>query len=347
MTDITVHSNNLPVKLEDLAKFVLVGREKLTAVRALIKAMDRIEMAAGVREQKIEEAQMLAEALLDAEARIGELAIEIPKATGHQAKRGNQYKSGESSTAATFSTTKQDIIEDLGFNKFQIQRFQTLAANKDIIEEAKAEARANDDIVNRTMVLKAIKEKEIEERRNNVRETLQKQDLQVTDKKYRIIYADPPWKYGNAMPDYVTEPQDYYLLMDTADICAMPVKDLIEDDAVLFLWSTSPHLPEALEVVKAWGFNYKTTFIWDKVKHNMGHYNSVRHEILLVCTKGACTPDVKKLFDSVVSIERTEHSKKPEYFREIIETLYTYGNKIELFSRSAPDGWDVFGNQAS
>jgi N6-adenosine-specific RNA methylase IME4 len=180
-----------------------------------------------------------------------------------------------------------------------------------------------------------------------VRETLQKQDLQVTDKKYRIIYADPPWKYGNAMPDYVTEPQDYYLLMDTADICAMPVKDLTEDDAVLFLWSTSPHLPEALEVIKAWGFNYKTTFIWDKVKHNMGHYNSVRHEILLVCTKGACTPDVKKLFDSVVSIERTEHSKKPEYFREIIETLYTYGNKIELFSRSAPDGWDVFGNQAS
>lgn len=196
-------------------------------------------------------------------------------------------------------------------------------------------------------VRKKAKEKSIEEKRKSIRDSLEEQQLKPGQKKYRIIYADPPWKYGNAMPDYVTEPQDYYLLMDTADICKMPVKDITETDAVLFMWSTSPHLPEALEVVKAWGFVYKTTFVWDKIKHNMGHYNSVRHEFLLVCTRGACTPDVKKLFDSVVSIERTEHSKKPEFFREIIETIYTYGNKIELFARSAPKGWDVFGNQSN
>jgi N6-adenosine-specific RNA methylase IME4/ParB-like chromosome segregation protein Spo0J len=196
-------------------------------------------------------------------------------------------------------------------------------------------------------VRKKAKEKSIEEKRKSIRDSLEEQELKPGEKKYRIVYADPPWKYGNAMPEYVTEPQDYYLLMDTADICNMPVKDIAEPNAVLFMWSTSPHLPEALEVVKAWGFTYKTTFVWDKVKHNMGHYNSVRHEFLLVCTRGACTPDVKKLFDSVVSIERTEHSKKPEFFREIIETIYTHGNKIELFARSAPKGWDVFGNQSN
>ncbi len=194
---------------------------------------------------------------------------------------------------------------------------------------------------------KEIKKEEIEVKRKEIRETFEKQDVQVKDKKYRIIYADPPWKYGNSMPLGTTEPQDYYLLMDTHDICAMPIKDITEKDAVLFLWSTSPHLPEALEVAKAWGFTYKTTFIWDKIKHNMGHYNSVRHEVLLVCTKGACTPDVKRLFDSVVSEERTEHSKKPNVFREIIETIYTYGNKIELFARETPEGWDVFGNQSN
>jgi N6-adenosine-specific RNA methylase IME4 len=194
---------------------------------------------------------------------------------------------------------------------------------------------------------KEIKKEEIELKRKEIRETFEKQDVEIKDKKYRIIYADPPWKYGNAMPEYVTEPQDYYLLMNTEDICAMPIKDISEKDAVLFLWSTSPHLPEALEVAKAWGFTYKTTFIWDKIKHNMGHYNSVRHEILLVCTKGSCTPDVKRLFDSVVSEERTEHSKKPNVFREIIETIYTYGNKIELFARETPEGWDVFGNQSN
>jgi DNA (cytosine-5)-methyltransferase 1 len=78
----------------------------------------------------------------------------------------------------------------------------------------------------------------------------------------------------------------------------------------------------------------------------MGHYNSVRHELLLVCTKGSCTPDVSKLFDSVVSIERSEtHSEKPEFFREIIDTLYPYGKRIELFARKSADGWERWGNQ--
>ena len=197
MTDITIHSNNLPVKLEDLAKFVLVGREKLTAVRALIKAMDRIEMAAGVREQKIEEAQMLAEALLDAEARVGELSQEIPKAYGTR----NQYAKVKNDTAVDFQKTKSESIKELGFNQKQIERFQTLAANKDIIEEAKAEARANDDIVNRSMVLKAIKEKEqvknrfneaiIKANENDVIETVQQgNDLlaKVKEVKHGDIY---------------------------------------------------------------------------------------------------------------------------------------------------------------
>lgn len=185
----------------------------------------------------------------------------------------------------------------------------------------------------------------IKSNRKFLRDTLEKKQIEIGTKKYRIVYADPPWSYQNEMPEYVTTPDDYYALMPTDDIAKMPVADITEENAVLFMWTTSPHLPEALHVVKSWGFKYKTTFIWDKVKHNMGHYNSVRHEILLVCTKGACTPDVKKLFDSVVSIERTEHSKKPEEFRRIIETLYVYGDKIELFARESPEGWDVFGNQ--
>ena len=78
----------------------------------------------------------------------------------------------------------------------------------------------------------------------------------------------------------------------------------------------------------------------------MGHYNSVRHELLLVCTKGSCVPDERQLFDSVQSIERSDkHSEKPERFRVIIDTLYKYGNKIELFARKKVDGWEAFGNE--
>jgi len=168
----------------------------------------------------------------------------------------------------------------------------------------------------------------------------------LPSRKYRVIYADPPWSYGNTMPPGTTQPDDYYPLMRTSDICALPIRDLAEQDSVLFLWTTSPHLPEAFDVIFAWGFEYKTSFIWDKVKHNMGHYNSVRHELLLVCTRGSCTPDVPKLFDSVQTIERTEHSVKPEEFRTIIDTIYPYGKRIELFARKKIEGWETWGNES-
>jgi N6-adenosine-specific RNA methylase IME4/ParB-like chromosome segregation protein Spo0J len=173
--------------------------------------------------------------------------------------------------------------------------------------------------------------------------------------KYRVIYADPPWRYNDAMAiskDGLGESygpaEAHYPPMSITELCALPVRDIAEDDAVLFLWTTSPLLEDTFQIVKAWGFKYKSSFIWDKVKHNMGHYNSVRHEFLLVCTRGSCTPDVKKLFDSVQSIERSEkHSQKPSEFRQIIDTIYPSGSRIELFAREAADGWTTWGNEAN
>jgi N6-adenosine-specific RNA methylase IME4 len=276
------------------------------------------------------------------------LALQLEDVFREKAKE-NQAIQFKGSSLIQISEEVKPIVSIKEVAKIANVSHDTIAKVKKIEANATPEvkARLNTGTMSINEAYKEIKKEEVELKRKEIRETFEKQDVEIKDKKYRIIYADPPWKYGNSMPLGTTEPQDYYLLMDTHDICLMPIKDITEKDAVLFLWSTSPHLPEALEVAKAWGFTYKTTFIWDKIKHNMGHYNSVRHEILLVCTKGACTPDVKRLFDSVVSEERTEHSKKPNVFREIIETIYTYGNKIELFARETPEGWDVFGNQSN
>ncbi|MCU0811960.1 MAG: MT-A70 family methyltransferase [Thiobacillaceae bacterium] len=164
--------------------------------------------------------------------------------------------------------------------------------------------------------------------------------------RYRVVYADPPWSYGNTQPEYHTEQRDHYPVMPLADICDMPVADLADDDAVLFLWVTSPILEEAFDVIRAWGFAYKASFVWDKVKHNMGHYNSVRHELLLVCTRGSCQPDTRRLFDSVVTVERGRHSEKPAVFYEMIETLYPHGKRLELFARAKRQGWDSYGHEA-
>lgn len=169
-------------------------------------------------------------------------------------------------------------------------------------------------------------------------------DIYTTTKKYRVLYADPPWSYNDKMDSpNLGGAVKHYPTMSTNEICELPIP--AEDNAVLFLWVTSPLLEDSFKVIKAWGFKYKTSFIWDKVAHSMGHYNSVRHEFLLICTRGSCTPDVPKLLDSVVSIERTEHSVKPDEFREIIDTLYPIGNRLELFARRPAKGWDVWGNE--
>jgi len=170
-----------------------------------------------------------------------------------------------------------------------------------------------------------------------------------TTGKYRVIYADPPWQYGNSgviNNDNYGRAERHYPTMSLDELCKLPIKNMAEDNAVLFLWVTSPLLEECFAVIRAWGFKYKTSFVWDKVKHNFGHYNSVRHEFLLICTRGSCTPDSDKKFDSVVTCERTErHSEKPQEFRKIIDTLYPHGRRIELFAREKFEGWDTWGNE--
>lgn len=167
---------------------------------------------------------------------------------------------------------------------------------------------------------------------------------------YRVIYADPPWEYGDERLglDAYGPARLQYPTMPTEAIAELPVASLAALDSVLFLWSTSAMLPDALQVIEAWGFAYKTSFVWDKVAHNYGPYHSVRHELLLIATRGSCTPDADKKHDSVVSLERTPvHSQKPGYFRELIDSLYTWGPRIELFLRGEPAaGWEGWGNEA-
>lgn len=145
MNSLTIRDNQLPATLEDITKFILVGREKLISVRAEIRAIDKLNLAQEVRDQKREEAQMLSEALLDAEVKLGDLLKLVPK----QPRVENFRKD----TAVHSEKPKAEIVKDLGFTEKQKQRFETLADNKDLVEQVKAEARENDDIPTRSRVL--------------------------------------------------------------------------------------------------------------------------------------------------------------------------------------------------
>jgi N6-adenosine-specific RNA methylase IME4 len=164
---------------------------------------------------------------------------------------------------------------------------------------------------------------------------------------YRVFYADPPWQYkSGGMPQYGSA-EVHYPDMGLEELRALPVKEHAANDAVLFLWVTSPMLPDAFPLLEAWGFTYKTSFVWNKARHNYGHYSSVRHEFLLLATRGSCLPENDTLFESIQTIERTlKHSEKPKEFRNIIDTMYPTGARIELFARGAlPQAWEAWGNE--
>lgn len=233
-------------------------------------------------------------------------------------------------------------------------------AKAGVLNGSAAKQLASIDAPKRAAVLSDLKERGIDEIdgrevRQSMRTVNQQEKREappMPSNKYRVVYADPPWSYGNSGiigdTDNYGRAERHYPTMSIDELCAMgaQVREMADDNAVLFMWVTSPLLEECFPVIKAWGFKYKTSFVWDKVRHNYGHYNSVRHELLLICTRGSCTPDVPKLFDSVVEYERTDnHSEKPEHFREMIDTLYPHGNRIELFARRAVDGWDGWGNE--
>lgn len=164
---------------------------------------------------------------------------------------------------------------------------------------------------------------------------------------YRVIYADPPWQYSNSgNQDSYGHAERHYQTMSIDSMCALKVGDLAAKDSVLFMWVTSPMLRDAMSLLDAWGFDYKTSFVWDKETHNWGFYNSVRHELLLLATKGSCVPDIDERIPSVVRVDRTDkHSEKPQEFREIINKLYPHGPRIELFARESVQGWEAWGNE--
>jgi N6-adenosine-specific RNA methylase IME4 len=171
----------------------------------------------------------------------------------------------------------------------------------------------------------------------------------LPDGVFRVIYADPPWEYGDKRTNDANSgsAESQYPTMAVDELCGLGVRDMAAADSVLFLWATAPCLPEAMQVIESWGFTYKAQFVWDKLKGFNGHYNDVRHELLLIATRGSCVPAVDSLDPSVVPEKRTKHSKKPDRFYELIERLYPLGDQthVELFSRQSRDGWCSWGNQ--
>jgi N6-adenosine-specific RNA methylase IME4 len=167
--------------------------------------------------------------------------------------------------------------------------------------------------------------------------------LNQTNKKFDIIYADCPWRYDFSETES-RKIENHYPTCDVPTIISH--KPDSADDSVLFMWATAPKLLEGLEVMKGWGFQYKTHAIWDKVKIGMGYWFRGQHELLFVGTKGSPpTPDDKNTVSSMFHERRGRHSKKPDCVYRWIESAFPNQKKLEMYARNTRPGWTSFGNE--
>jgi N6-adenosine-specific RNA methylase IME4 len=183
----------------------------------------------------------------------------------------------------------------------------------------------------------------LEEKRTRVLEIAAQPSVPVLD-AYPVLCADPPWRYERA-PTPTRAVENQYPTMSTDDICSLEVP--AAEDSVLFLWATAPKLPEALDVMEAWGFTYRTNMVWVKDRPGMGWYARSRHELLLIGRRGSMpVPDEEDRPESVLNAPRGEHSEKPVEAYRLIESMYPLHPRVELFARGQRPGWAVWGNQA-
>lgn len=166
---------------------------------------------------------------------------------------------------------------------------------------------------------------------------------------YQIIYADPPWKFAaNSAAKPSKGARRHYDTIDTNTLCGLgqSIKHLAAKDSILLMWATVPMLPQAMSVLDAWGFKYKSNLVWPKGRIATGYWVRNAHEILLIgrrgkfpCTKPALFPT------SIIPGRAREHSRKPEWPAEIVEARHPSASKLELFARASRPGWSVIGNQ--
>lgn len=176
--------------------------------------------------------------------------------------------------------------------------------------------------------------------------------MELPNKRYRIIYADPAWSYENKSLNRGGAAR-HYVTMSDEDIYNLPISNLAENDAVLFLWTTFPKLQAGLDTVKAWGFEYKTcAFVW--VKENkkakswfwgMGRWTRSNAEIVLLATRGAGVERMSASVHQIIQAPIGRHSEKPAIVRDKIIELVGDLPRIELFARQKATGWDSWGNE--
>ena len=248
-------------------------------------------------------------------------------------KKGTQTIAGVSKgeareqAAQIVKANRQYIQDAKKLSKEDPKAFAAVKAGELTIPEVKRERRREERIVKAKTLAASMKE------------------LNGELGKFPVIYCDPPWEYECAQSDS-RKVENQYPTMTLKELCDLSIGEIVAPDAVLFMWTTSPKLKESLQVMEAWGFQYRTCAVWVKERIGMGYYFRQQHELLLVGKKGELPPPPPGTrISSVMVYPRGIHSEKPLCVFRFIEDFYPGLPRIQLFTRQEHDGWTAWGNE--
>lgn len=248
------------------------------------------------------------------------------KSKGHGDKSGRQN---------VVQNTSEKLADDFGVSAKTIQRDGKFAIEVDnnpkLYEAIKNKENIND-----------IKKEEKKEEQKVVK--VEREKVNKVKGVFSVIYADCPWKYSFSQST-AREIENQYPTMELEEIKNIKVPSA--KDCVLFFWATAPKLKEAFEVIEAWGFEYKTCSVWDKETIGMGYWFRGQHEILMVATKGNISPPEETVrVSSVYKEKKSKHSKKPNYYYDLIQSYFPGQRYLEMFARQKYNNkWSIWGNE--
>lgn len=275
--------------------------------------------------------------LMQAERQAGRLLDAMPN-TGLLDGRA---ESGEFRRLQAVTT---ETLADLGITKRQSARWRVLGRMEDAAFEEHVEATTKRVVrvagqAEETAVRRA-------ERIANILDICMGNESLEGLQRYPLLYVDPPWQYEHVKTESRAI-ENQYPTMTLDELKALPVQDVAYEDCVLFMWVTTPKAAEAMELLAAWGFTYRTSAVWDKQKIGMGYYFRQQHELLYVATRGnPPVPEPANRPASLFSYPRGAHSAKPVECYAMIEAMYPEFPKMEMFARGPRDGWGAWGNQS-
>jgi len=321
------------------ARRALIEASSLDEIKEIIDSALAFRIYAKAAKMGIEMQNNCAEINLRAQRKAGELLKEMEKNKGGKPEQQTYQSQDETSKT-------HPKLKDLGVNKTQSYRWQKIAdVPQETFEEHINQTKSKSNELTTSSVLKIAnqlnkEEKHTTEKSDEMCAVSDLYELINAGKKFKTIYADPPWQYSNQSTRSATDTQ--YETMSIDDICNLPISQLSDDVCHLHLWTTNSFLREAFLVIDSWGFNYKSCFVWVKPKLGIGNYWRVSHEFLLLGTKGSCT-FIDKSQKSWEELNRTKHSEKPEEIRKKIEKV-SPSPYLELFARRTSPGWISWGN---